>query len=74
MQLRSFTLNVAILDIEEDTNRFYADPDAANDQSLFNDNITQTVFSDQLPKSSESDKIHSEHGTIFYEHTQRSLD
>ena len=62
-----------IEDIHDDASRHYSDPDAIDDQSIFNDNLPaletppsaeNTV---ELEKN-ETDTIDSEHGTIYHEH------
>ena len=73
MRLRPFVPHDPIEDIHDDASRNCSDPDAIDDQSIFNDNLPvletppsagNTVELD----TNETDTIDSEHGTIYYEH------
>ena len=73
MRLRPFVPHDPIEDIHDDASRHYSDPDAIDDQSIFNDNLPA---SETLPPAentveldtNESDTVDSEHGAIYYEH------
>ena len=74
MRLRPFTPNAPIPDIEEDSNRLFADPDAADDQALFNDQIPQHPHIEPAPEIVDHEEIDSEHGIIYYEHVRKLRD
>ena len=74
MRLRPFTPNAPIPDIEEDSNRLFADPDAADDQALFNDHMPQHLYAEPAPETIDQDEIDNEHGIIYYEHVRKSND
>ena len=73
MRLRPFVPHDPIEDIHDDASRHYSDPDAIDDQSIFNDNLPA---SETLPPAentveldtNETDTVDSEHGAIYYEH------
>ena len=73
MRLRPFVPHDPIEDIHDDASRHYSDPDAIDDQSIFNDNLPA---SETLPPAentveldtNEFDTVDSEHGTIYYDH------
>ena len=74
MRLRPFTPNAPIPDIEEDSNRLFADPDAADDQALFNDHMPQHLYAEPAPETIDQEEIDNEHGIIYYEHVRKSND
>ena len=74
MRLRPFTPNAPIPDIEDDSNRLFADPDAADDQALFNDQIPQYPHIEPVPEIVDQEEIDSEHGIIYYEHVRKLRD
>ena len=74
MRLRPFTPNAPIPDIQEDSNRLFADPDAADDQALFNDHLTQHFHIEPAPEKVDHEEIDNEHGIIHYEHVRKSRD
>ena len=74
MRLRPFTPNAPIPDIEEDSNRLFADPDAADDQALFNDQILQYPHIEPAPERLDHEEIDSEHGIIYYEQVRKLRD
>ena len=73
MRLRPFVPHDPIEDIHNDASRHYSDPDAIDDQSIFNDNLPA---SETLPPAentveldtNKTDTVDSEHGAIYYEH------
>ena len=71
MRLHPFTPNTPIPDIEEDSNRLFADPDAADDQALFNDHILQHSHIEPAPEIVDHEEIDNEHGIIYYEHVRK---
>ena len=74
MRVRPFTPNAPIPDIEEDSNRLFADPDAADDQALFNDHMPQHLYAEPAPETIDQEEIDNEHGIIYYEHVRKSND
>ena len=74
MRLRPFTPNAPIPDIEEDPNRLFADPDAADDQALFNDHMLQHLYAEPAPETIDQEEINNEHGIIYYEHVRKLND
>ena len=74
MRLRPFIPNAPIHDIEEDPNLFYADPEAFDDQDLFNDHVPQTIHFERTPALPPPEELDTEHGIIYYEQAQRSPD
>ena len=73
MRLRPFVPHEPIEDIHDDAARHYSDPDAIDDQSIFNKNLPAPKRS--LPAentcdldTNETETIDYEHGTIYYEH------
>ena len=72
MRLRPFVPHNPIEDIHDDTSQHYSDPDAIDDQSIFNDNLP-ALETPPSPENTmeldtnETDTIDSEHGTISYE-------
>ena len=74
MRLRPFTPNAPIPDIEEDSNRLFNDPDAADDQALFNDQIPQYPHIEPAPEIVDHEEIDSQHGIIYYEHVRKLRD
>ena len=73
MRLRPFVPHDPIEDVHDDASRHCSDPDAIDDQSIFNDKLLAL----ETPPSAENtveldtketDTIDSEHGTIYYEH------
>ena len=74
MRLRPFTPNAPIPDIEGDPNLFFVDPDASDDQDLFNEHISQIIHFEPTTETVEQEEIDTEHGIIYYENTQRLTD
>ena len=74
MRLRPFIPNAPIHDIEEDPNLFYADPEAFDDQDLFNDHVPQTIHFERTPALPPHEELDTEHGIIYYDQAQRSSD
>ena len=74
MRLRPFIPNGPIQDIDEDPNLFFADPEAHDDQELFNDNLPQTIHFERTPALADPEELNAEHGIIYYEHAQRLTD
>ena len=74
MRLRPFIPNAPIHDIEEDPNLFFADPEAFDDQDLFNDHLPQTIHFERTTALPPPGELDTEHGIIYYEHAQRSKD
>ena len=74
MRLRPFIPNAPIPDIEEDPNLFFADPEAFDDQDMFNDHLPQTIHFEQTPALPLPEEIDTEHGIIYYDYAQRSSD
>ena len=74
MRLRPFTPNARKPDIEEDSNRLFADPDAADDQALFNDHMPQHLYAEPAPETTDQEEIDNEHGIIYYEYVRKSDD
>ena len=73
MRLRPFVPHDKIEDVTDDVNRHYSDPDAIDDQSIFNDNLPAIERSPPAENTfeldtNETEAIASEHGTIYYEH------
>ena len=75
MRLRPIVPYDPIEDLTDDANRHYSDPDAIDDQTLFNDNLSE--FERPTPieitneiEINETETIDSEHGTIYYERKQ----
>ena len=72
MRLRPFVPHDPIEDIHDDTSQHYSDPDAIDDQSIFNDNLPELETPPSAENTveldtNETDTIDSEHGTISYE-------
>ena len=74
MRLRPFIPNAPIHDIEEDPNLFYADPEAFDDQDLFNDHVPQTIHFERTPALPPPEELDTEHGIIYYDQAHRSPD
>ena len=75
MRLRPFVPHSPIEDMEDDTNRHYSDPDAIDDQVIFNENLLdqdRTIPTDNVGNIdfNEPEALDSEHGLIYYEHGQ----
>ena len=75
MRLRPFVPYDHFEDVVDDANRHYSDPDAINDQSIFNDNLPepeQPASTDVTGEvdTNESETIDVQHGTIYYEDEQ----
>ena len=73
MRLRPFVPHDPIEDIHDDASRHCSDPDAIDDQSIFNDNLPELETPPSAENTveldtNETDTIDSEHGTIYYEH------
>ena len=73
MRLHPFVPHDPIEDLHDDASRHYSDPDAIDDQSIFNNNLPafETPLSAENTveiDTNETDRIDSEHGTIYYEH------
>ena len=73
MRLRSFVPHDPIEDVHDDASRHCSDPDAIDDQSIFNDNLPALETPPSAENTveldtNETDTIDSEHGTIYYEH------
>ena len=52
----------------------FDDPDAADDQALFNDQIPQYPHIVPAPEIVDHEEIDSEHGIIYYEHVRKLRD
>ena len=74
MRLRRFTPNAPIPDIEEDSNRLFADPDAADDQALFHDYMPKHLYVEPAPGTIDQEEIDNEHGVIYYDLVRKSDD
>ena len=74
MRLRPFTPNAPIPDIEEDPKLFFADPDASDDQELFNGHIPQLIHFEPTPETVEREDFDTEHGIIYHEQAQKLTD
>ena len=74
MRSRPFIPNAPIHDIEEDPNLFYADPEAFDDQDLFNDHVPQTIHFERTPALPPPEELDTEHGIIYYDQAHRSPD
>ena len=73
MRLHPFVPHDPIEDVEHDANRHYSNPDAVDDQTIFNDSMLETEQSPLTENTSEIDTnepeiVYTEHGTIYYEH------
>ena len=73
MRLRPFVPHDPIEDLHDDASRHYSDPDAIDDQSIFNNNLPalETPLSAENTvelDTNKTDTIDSDHGTIYYEH------
>ena len=73
MRLRSFVPYDTSEDVNDDLNRHYSDPDAIDDQSIFNNNLPAPEQSPPAKNTfelntNETETIDFEHGTIYYEH------
>ena len=69
---RPFVPHDPIEDIHDDASRHCSDPDAIDDQSIFNDNLPALETPPSAENiveldANETDTIDSEHGTIYYE-------
>ena len=70
MELRPFTPNAPIDDIHEDSSQYFEDPDALNEQDLFDSHIPAKVIEQPqqvIPDQSELEELHADHGIIYYE-------
>ena len=73
MRLRPFVPHEPIEDIHDDAARHYSDPDAIDDQSIFNNNLPAPKPSPPAENTrdldtNETETIDYELGTIYYEH------
>ena len=73
MRLRPFVPHEPIEVIHDDAARHYSDPDAIDDQSIFNNNLPAPEESPSAENTcdldtNETETIDYEHGTIYYEH------
>ena len=73
MRLRPFVPHDPIEDIHDDAARHYSDPDAIDDQSIFNNYLPAPEPSPPAENTfeldtNETETIDSDHGTIYYEH------
>ena len=73
MRLRPFVPHDPIVDVEDNANRHYSDPDAVEDQTLFNENLPKPEQSPTTENLSEIETnvpeiVDTGHGTIYYEH------
>ena len=73
MRLRPFVPHDTIEEVNDDVNRHYSDPDAIDDQSIFNNNLPAPEQSPPAENTfeldaNETETTVSEHGTIYYEH------
>ena len=73
MRLRPFVPHDKIEDVTDDVNRHDSDPEAIDDQSIFNENLPAIERSPPAENTFEIDTneteiVDSEHGTIYYEH------
>ena len=72
MRLRPFVPDNPIEDITSDAIRHYSDPDAVDDQTLFNDNLTELDQSTPAEITgeigvNETENVDNEHRKIYYE-------
>ena len=75
MRLRPFVPHDPIEDVRDDTNRHYSDPDAIDDQVIFNENLPnldRTTPTDNVGNIdfNEPEALDTEHDLIYYEHGQ----
>ena len=70
MRLRPFTPNAPIEDIQDNTSQYFEDPDALNEQELFDNNLPDHVHEQPqqvIPEQSNFEELHADHGMIYYE-------
>ena len=70
MRLRPFTPNAPIEDITNDSSQTSEDPDALNEQEWFDNHIPTPVTEQPqqaIPEQSDFEKLHVDHGIIYYE-------
>ena len=77
MRLRPFTPNTSFDDIVDDPNQYYADPDATDDQELFNNNLlTRTVSEhhhiEQVEENDQTGDLQMDHGLFCYKYRTRT--
>ena len=75
MRLRPFVPHDHIEDVIDDANRHYSDPDATDDQAIFNNNLPELEH--EAPTSArgevdtnEIETVHAQHEMIYYEYEQ----
>ena len=71
MRLRPFTPNAPIQDITDDPSQYFEDPDALNEQDLF-DNRVREQPQQTIPDQSEFEELQADHSIIYNE--QRSIE
>ena len=70
MRLRLFTPNAPIEDITHDSSQYFEDPDALNEQELFDNHIPTPVIEQPqqaIPEQSDFEELHADHCIIYYE-------
>ena len=72
MRLRPFVPHDPIDDIDDDAKKHYSDPDATDDQTIFNENLPAPDIltpAENTPELdvNEPEEINTEHGTFYYE-------
>ena len=70
MRLRPFTPNAPIEDIQDNTSQYFEDPDALNEQELFDNHLPDHVHEQPqqaIPEQSDFEELHADHGMIYYE-------
>ena len=70
MRLRPFTPNAPIEDITDNSSQYFEDPDALNEQELFDNHIPTPVIEQlhqAIPEQSDFEEPHADHGIIYYE-------
>ena len=70
MRLRPFTPNSPIEDINADSLPYFEDPDALNEQDLFDSHIPTPIIEQPqqiVPDQYQFEELHADHGIISYE-------
>ena len=70
MRLRPFVPHDPIDDIDDDAKKHYSDPDATDDQTIFNENLPAPDILTPAENTTELDanefeSVDKEHGTIY---------
>ena len=69
-RLRPFTPNAPIADITDDPSKYFEDPDALNEQDLFDNRMPTPVIEQPqqaIPDQSEFEERQADHGIIYHE-------